>query len=177
VPEEAMNLYIRLLRLLLKILFIKKQNALEPSVLTFRAWPHDCDLYLHMTNSRYSALMDLGRTHLIAQAGLIRKLIKKKFLLVPVSSELSYIREIKPFQKFQIHSQIIAWDETYWFVEQRFVCGETIHALAMVRGLVLKGREKIPFQKVVDLLDFEVEKPPMPSRVLAWKALLEEKKK
>ena len=172
-----MNLYIRLIKLFFKILFLKKQNTLAASVLDFRAWPHDCDLYMHMTNSRYSALMDLGRTHLIAKAGLIRKLLKKKFLLVPVSSELSYIREIKPFQKFQIHSQLIAWDNNYWFVEQRFMRGETIHALAMVRGLTLKTGNKIPFQKVIDLLDFEVEKPVTPARVLAWKALLEEKKK
>ena len=172
-----MNLYFRLIKLLFKILFIKKQYALDPSVLTFRAWPFDCDFYMHMTNSRYNAMMDLGRTHLIAQAGLIGKLLKNKFILIPVSIELSYVREIKPFQKFQIRSQLIAWDETYWFVEQKFVVNGVIHTVAMVRGVTLKNRKKIPFQKVVDLLGYKIEKPLTPTRVMAWETLLEEKKK
>ena len=46
----------------------------------------------------------------------------------------------------------------------------------MVRGLTLKGNKKIPFEKVINLLDIPVKKPETPKHVLAWKTLLEEKK-
>ena len=172
-----MNLYIRFIKLIFKIIFAKKRSPLDKSVLIFRAWPLDCDIYFHLTNARYPAFMDLGRTLLLGQAGIIGKLLKNKYLLIPVSSEISFIREIKPFQKFELHSQLITWDDTYWFVDQKFVSGDILHAHATIRGLVLKNGKKAPFQEVLDLLDQHYDPPQTPERILAWQTLLEEKKK
>ncbi|MCB9057598.1 MAG: thioesterase family protein [Calditrichae bacterium] len=172
-----MNLYIRFIKLIFKIIFAKKRSPLEKSILTFRVWPLDCDIYLHLTNARYPAFMDLGRTLLLGQAGIIGKLLKNKYLLIPVSSEISFIREIKPFQKFELHSELITWDDTYWFVDQKFISGETLHAHATIRGLVMRKGKKVPFQEALDLLDVHYDPPAMPDRILAWQSLLEEKKK
>lgn len=172
-----MNLYLRFLRIVFKIFFAKKLSPLAESQLSFRAWPHDCDIYFHMTNSRYPAMMDLGRTYLLGQAKIIGKILKNKFLLVPVSSEISYIREIKPFQKFTLHSRLISWDKTYWFVEQKFQSANTLHAVATIRGLTMKNGKKVPFQDVLNLLDEEIKSPEMPQRIIAWQNLLDEKKK
>ncbi|KAA3614730.1 MAG: thioesterase [Calditrichaeota bacterium] len=171
-----MNLYFRFLKLVLSLFFIKKKHPLDESVMQFRAWPLDCDYNMHVTNARYLSFMDLGRSHLIGQAGLIKKIHQNKFLPIATSVEISYFKEIKPFQRFHLHSRMIFWDEKYWYIRQEFKSGEKLHAVAMVRGLFVKGREKIPFQKIVDLVDETISTPEEPKTVTAWKALLDAKK-
>ena len=56
-----MNLYFRLILVFIKSLFAGKRNPLEASVVHFRVWPLDCDVNLHLTNSRYFAFADLGK--------------------------------------------------------------------------------------------------------------------
>jgi len=172
-----MNLYFRLLKLAFQLIFGKKTDQLEPTVMTFRAWPHDCDLNLHMTNARYLAMMDLGRTQLLGRAGLLRKIFKRKWMPVANAIEITYIREIRPFQKFTLHSRLLGWDEKYWYIEQKFRRGETLLAVTMVRGLFLKGHVKVPFDAVAGLLENPPAMNGLPARVLSWKALLAEKRK
>ena len=62
-----MNLYFRFWLILWQSLRAKAQNLLAPSQLRFTVFPTDCDLNLHLTNSRYLSFMDLGRTHLLGQ--------------------------------------------------------------------------------------------------------------
>lgn len=172
-----MNLYLRLLKLALQLIFGQKSMSLDTTVMTFRAWPHDCDFNMHMTNARYLAMMDLGRTQLLGKAGVLGAIIKKKWMPVANAIEITYIREIKPFQRFTLHSRLLAWDEKYWYIEQKFMRGEKLLALTMVRGLFLKGRRKVAFDEVAALLDTPPMRPEMPGRVTAWKNLLQEKRK
>ena len=67
-----MNLYLRLLFLLLGIWRLPPRGLLEASRAVFRVLPNDCDMNLHMNNGRYLSFMDLGRVHLMAQSGLLK---------------------------------------------------------------------------------------------------------
>jgi len=171
-----MNLYFRLLKQLLFLFLIKHKPPLEESVMKFRALPFDCDYNMHMTNARYLSFMDLGRTHLTKQAGILTQVYKKKWLPIATSVEISYFREIKPFQRFYLHSRLISWDEKYWYIRQEFNSGDRLHAVAMVRGLFVKGKKKIPFQEIVNLIDDSISAPLEPHTVTTWKALLDAKK-
>ncbi len=171
-----MNLYFRFIKLLISLLGIKHKPPLEESVMTLRAWPMDCDYNMHVTNARYLSFMDLGRTHLIGQAGIFKQVFKKKWLPIATSVEISFFKEIKPFQKFYLHSRLIAWDEKYWYIEQQFKSDGKLHAVAMVRGLFVNGRKKIPFQDIIYLLDDSITAPDEPQTVIAWKTLLAAKK-
>lgn len=172
-----MNLYFRLLKMLVRFLFFSKyKHPLDTSIMPFRALPLDCDYNLHVTNARYLSFMDLGRSHLTKQAGILSAVYKRKWLPIATSVEISFFREIKPFQKFFLHSQLITWDEKYWYIRQDFKSADTLHATAMVRGVFINNRKKVPFQKVVDLLDSSIQAPEEPATVTAWKRLLEAKK-
>ena len=65
-----MNLFLRLIRVLLTIRSRGQLAPFEDSVLTFRVWPGDLDLNVHMNNGRYLTVMDLGRLDLMARTGL-----------------------------------------------------------------------------------------------------------
>ena len=173
---KTMNLYFRFIKLLISLFFIERKPPMDESVKSFRAWPFDCDYNLHMTNARYLSLMDLGRIHLTAQAGILKTVYGKKWLPVVTSAELSFFKEIKPFHKFSLHSRVIAWDEKYWYIAQQFKSGDKLHATAMVRGVFVKNRKIIPFQDIVNLIDEKILAPIEPKTVTAWKALLEAKK-
>ena len=64
-----MNLYLRLLFLLFRLIGLPRKGPLEESRVAFRVLPTDCDINLHMNNGRYLSFMNLGRLHLVAHLG------------------------------------------------------------------------------------------------------------
>jgi len=46
------NLYLRLLKVLLLFVFVRRKGLFEAGCVTFRVWPNDCDLNLHPDPAR-----------------------------------------------------------------------------------------------------------------------------
>ena len=101
-----MNLYFRLMLVLLKSLFASRAEVLDASRTSFRVWPFDCDINLHLTNARYFALCDLSRIYYMGQVGVLIKAIKRKWLPVVQAQEISYFKPINPFQRFDVLSRL-----------------------------------------------------------------------
>ena len=172
-----MNLWLRFLRVFIQSLFSKKMALLDESKLAFRVWPWDCDFNFHMTNSRYSSLMDLGRIYYMSQIGIFRRLIKLRWFPVINACECAFIRPIAPFRKVNMISRIIYWDEKYFYMEQRFESGGHLCALCLVRGLFIHQGEKIHSQKVMELTGNVPPKPDQLKMVQHWQQLIAEKRK
>lgn len=171
-----MNLYFRALIVLIKVLFGGKRSWQEPSVLSFRVYPFDCDVNFHLTSARYVGLADLGRIHLLGQMGIFNKLLRNRYLPLANGIEITYIRPIKPFEKFQVRSKIATWDEKYWYAEHNFEAGGQLRAIAIVRGVFVQNRTIVPLHEIVSLAGADPAAPP-PSRLMEqWKMLLEVKK-
>ena len=66
-----MNLYFRLLMLLIKLIRKPRLGLLDTSVLILRVLPNDLDMNMHMNNGRYLSIMDLGRPKRVQLAVLI----------------------------------------------------------------------------------------------------------
>ena len=64
-----MNLILRMVRVLLMARRRARVGALDETSLTFRVWPNDVDVLMHMNNGRYLTLMDLGRADGIIRSG------------------------------------------------------------------------------------------------------------
>lgn len=173
-----MNLYFRFLFLLLWQIPRNKVrlSLLDTSKYSFRVLPLDCDINLHLTNSRYLALMDLARTLMMSDCGLFGKLAKRKWLPIVSSTEITFIKDIKPWQQCEIHSKMVGWDHKYFYIEQRFVCGSTVHAIANLRGLFVHKRKVIDIDELIALTGEDISSPPLPETIIHWKALLEAKK-
>jgi acyl-CoA thioesterase FadM len=172
-----MNLYFRVLWLLLRLPFVRRRAVLAPSRLALRVWPTDCDINFHMNNGRYLTLMDLGRTHLVAQTGLLGILFKRRWAPVLAAAEINFIRALPPLARFHLVSRVVTWDEKYFYMEQRFERGGTLHAVAYVKGVFLKGRARIPTAQVVAALDPSLSAPPMPAVLRHWGEMTELKKR
>ena len=121
-----MNLYFRLLLVLVKSMFARQTGVLDESRSWYRAWPFDCDINLHLTNARYFALCDLSRIYYMGQVGVLFKMIKRKWLPIAQAQEISYFKPIKPFQRFEVLTRFYYWDDKYWYTEHKFFAADKL---------------------------------------------------
>lgn len=169
--EGTVNLYLRLLKLLFLLPFVRRQALLDSGCTTFRVWPNDCDINLHLNNGRYLTFMDLGRTHLLAQIGLLGKLLQHRWAPVLTAAEINYLRPIQPFQKFDLSTRLLTWDDKYFYMEQRFVAGGQLCAVALVKGLFLHRGRPVQNRAILAALDLDSAAPDMPEVIRHWNGL------
>ncbi|MCG9698105.1 thioesterase family protein [Shewanella sp. Isolate11] len=172
-----MNLYFRLFWLMMwRIRRCQEIDFLGTSKIDYRALPSDCDINFHLTNSRYPAFMDLARTYMLAEMGLLSRFIKLKWMPIVNAVEFTYIRDIKPLRKFEIESKVVGWDEKYFYIEQRFVSENTLHCIVHVRGVFICRRKQVPITTMLAEVGYHQNPPPLPPEVEQWKAFLQLKK-
>ena len=173
-----MNLYFRLFFLLLWQIPRNKTKQLltDPSHYSFRVLPLDCDINFHLTNSRYLALMDLARTKMMSDCGMFKVFLKKKWLPIVSSTEITFIKDIRPWQKCDIITKMVGWDHKYFYIEQRFVGDDKVYAIAHLRGLFVHKRKVIDIDNIIALSEEPLVQPELPAEIIHWQALLEAKK-
>jgi len=165
------NLYLRLFFLLFKLIGLPRKGLLEESRVTFRVLPSDCDINFHMNNGRYLTFMDLGRVHLMAQLRLLGVIFRNKWKPVLAAAEINFIRQLAPFQKFDLVTRLVTWDDKYAYMEQRFESGGVLCAHAYVKGLFLNARGRVASSTVVAAVGFVGAPPPMPEELRIWAEL------
>jgi acyl-CoA thioesterase FadM len=170
------NLYLRLLILLFRLIGLPRKGPLEESRVAFRVLPTDCDVNLHMNNGRYLSFMDLGRLHFVAQIGLLRVILRKRWGAALGAAEINFIRPLAPFQKFELVTRLVTWDEKYGYMEQRFESGGVLCAHALVKGLFLDGSGRVASAAVAEELGNTGAPPPMPEELRVWAELGSAKK-
>jgi acyl-CoA thioesterase FadM len=163
-----MNLVVRLLLVLVGAFRGPRLGPLDESVVRFRVLPNDLDNNLHMNNGRYLTLMDLGRTDLVVRMGVVRRLLQRKWRPVVGSLTIRYRRSLEPFQRYELRTRLVAWDDDWFFVEQRFVRGGELVARAFVKGIFLGPEGRVPTQAVVDASGHGIASPPIPEGLRRW---------
>ena len=171
-----MNLYLRLLALIVRMLRLPRRGVLDDSRVRFRVLPNDCDFNLHMNNGRYLAFMDLGRIHLMTQIGLMRLIFRNRWKPVLAAAEINFIRALRPLQTFELVTRVVTWDEKYVYMEHLFEAGGEICAHAFVKGLFLGPNGRIGNAEVLERLGYSGAAPQMPDELQMWTALGSAKK-
>lgn len=135
-----MNLLVRMLWMLLTVPFRSRLAPLDTSVRKFIVWPNDLDLNLHMNNGRFLTVMDLGRFDLSFRTGLGGLFLKGHWRPVLGAAKIRYRRSLAPFQRYELHTRMLAWDDKWLYLEQRFMVRGELYAEALVKT-VIKGPE------------------------------------
>ena len=133
-----MNLYLRLLQLMLRNRTKDRITLWDSAVTDFRVLPSDCDIFRHMTNSRYLAVMDLGRMDLLERSGFWDQLQAKGWYPVVAGQTINYRRSLKPLQKYQVKSRVVGVDDRWVYAEQTFTAKDEVYARAFIRIRFLK---------------------------------------
>lgn len=83
-----------------------------------RCWPWDLDMMLELNNGRTLTLYDLGRFMAAQRVGLFKALYRKKWSMTMAGSIVRYRRRIRGFEKFEMRSRILCWDDKFLYLEQ-----------------------------------------------------------
>lgn len=167
-----MNLLFRLLWVLLRGRRRARIDLFEEARLELRVWPTDLDLNLHLTNSRYLSMMDLGRTDLLVRAGALGLLLRRRWQPLVGSAVLRFRRPLSPFRRFSLVTRLLCWDEKWFYLEQRFESDQGVMAVGLVKGLFRGPRGNVAPAELLAALGYGGRSSPEPDAVLArWQAM------
>lgn len=166
-----MNLLLRLLWLFIASRSRSAVPPLGPCRTPFRVWPTDLDVLRHVNNGIYLSIMDLARVDLMMRSGFAAKVKQQGWFPVVVAETIQFRRSLKLFQRFEIETRVIGWDDKAVIVEQQFLSGgeAVAHALVRARFLSKRGGPVTPRELVV-LLGLPPESPAMSIYATRWNA-------
>lgn len=131
-------------------------------------WPWDLDLWLELNNGRTLTLMDLGRIPLAQRVGLIGALKRMRWGLTMAGVSVRYRRRIRVFDRIEIHSCAVGWDDRFIYIVQSIWKGDTCTTQALYRSAVTNKSGLVPTSVVMKALGVEAESPPLPDWVTTW---------
>lgn len=166
-----MNLYFRLLRLLLTSSRRAYRDMWETGVTRYRVQPSDLDTVGHMNNAKYLALMDLGRVDLMLRSGSWKRTREQGWYPVVAAQTIRYRRSLQPWQRFELHTRVLGVDERAIYMEQEFRVGSELYARAVVECRFLRKRGgSVPTSEIVGLFGGLPEDRVLPDWVRDWAA-------
>lgn len=167
-----MNLYVRLIWVIICGLFNrKKYGLLDETTLTFRVWPNDLDPFWHMNNGRYLTIMDLGRLDYLIKTGLVFKMRNLGWGYALGSSEVQYIKSLLPFQKYELKTKVVCWDDKWFYKEQRFVTNRKTMAIGLLKVLLHSKKGNVPTKEVLEAIGAKLESPELPGQAKLWQEM------
>lgn len=163
-----MNLWFRLILMLLRRPWRKPAQALDTTIVRLRVWPLDLDFNRHVTNGRYFTLADVGRMDFVLRSGAYRVALRQKALPVVGDAWGKFRRELKLFESFEIHTRMLGWDDKWSFMEHRFVSGGRVIGVVVMRGLFRSARGTVAPSAFVQELGLAEQSPELPDWLTTW---------
>ncbi|AQZ10475.1 YBR096W [Zygosaccharomyces parabailii] len=108
--------------------------------------PFECDFYLHKSNSTYFEELDFSRSSLMTK--ILQKLaLEKGIPYIPVANVFTnFLKELKPFERYQLTSSILCWDEKWIYVISKFTKkqGTVFCSISLTKYVLKEGRKTVP---------------------------------
>jgi len=130
----------------------------------------DCDIFGELNNGRILTLYEFGRFQAGERMGLPKILSKNKWGLAVAGSSIRYRKRLLPFEKFEMRSRILHWDERFIHFEQGMfkTDGTCANHLLIRTAVVAKGRA-VPTRDVLrEFEQGEISSPEAPAWAKAW---------
>jgi hypothetical protein len=87
-------------------------------------WPWDLDIWLEFNNGRSLTLYDLGRIPLARRTGLMAALRRNGWGLTMAGASVRWRRRTRVFERLEMHSRCVGWDDRFLYIEQTMWKGE-----------------------------------------------------
>jgi acyl-CoA thioesterase FadM len=131
-------------------------------------WPWDIDHFLELNNGRTLTLYDLGRYPLAKGAGLLRVLRKNRWGLTMAGASVRYRKRIALFDRFEMRSRALGYDDKFVYLEQSMWRGKTCCNQIVYRSAVTNSGKIVPPHKIWEELGADAKMPDLPDWVKAW---------
>jgi acyl-CoA thioesterase FadM len=139
--------------------------------LTMRVLPNDLDVLRHVNNGVYFSLMDLGRLDLLVRSGVWATFQRLGYYPVVASETVTFRRSLQPWQRYELQTRIVGYDERAVFIEHRFVAAGEIYATAHIRGRFLKRTGgTVSMAELASAVGVDTSALPVPPWLAEWAA-------
>lgn len=162
-----MYIYFRTLKLFLTARYDAQLGFWDELERPMIVLPTDIDVFLEVNNGRYLSLMDIGRFEFGYKIGLIDALKRRKWGLAVAGSSIRYRKRMHMFQRFTMHTRVVAVDEKWTFFQQVIKRNGQWCVAALVRTAVTGPNGVVPSAEVAEEMGLEWE-PRMPDWVAKW---------
>ena len=132
-------------------------------------WPQDLDIFLELNNGRALTLYDLGRIAMAQRAGLVAVLKRKRWGLTMAGSHVRFRRRIRGFERFEVRSRAVCWDDKFIYIEQSMWKrnGECTSHVLYRSAVTDKNGIVIP-ARVLSAMGQDSPSPVMPKWIAHW---------
>ena len=159
-----MSRWLRILVTLIRARFRGTVHPQQETSLGFRVWPTDVDLTV-MNHAAMLAIMEMGRLDLMCRTGFLRHARKNRWHVPMASISVRFVKSLKRFQKFEVKTKILYWDEKWVYIRHGIVREDKIVAIALAKATVKKGREPVAFDRIIREFGWEVKPSPRPEMI------------
>ncbi|UWQ91767.1 acyl-CoA thioesterase [Aliisedimentitalea scapharcae] len=162
-----------IVRLIKDLLVARRMPPLELTdthVSRHICWPWDLDIWLELNNGRAMTLYDLGRSMNAQRVGLIGAISRRRWGMTMAGSTVRFRRRIRGFERFEMRSRAVCWDDKFIYLEQSMwkKNGECASHV-MFRSAVTNSKGIVPPVKVLAEMGHpDAISPPMPGWIAAW---------
>ncbi|PYC47399.1 thioeseterase [Litorivita pollutaquae] len=134
-----------------------------------RCMPWDIDMFLELNNGRTLTLYDLGRLPFAQRAGLFAALKSEKWGMTMAGATVRYRRRIRTFERFEMRSHMVCWDDRFIYIEQSMWLENGECANHIVYRAALTDRNGIVSpSRVAKVLGVDDTSPPIPAYIAKW---------
>nr|WP_155047381.1 thioesterase family protein [Microbacterium sp. ZXX196] len=133
--------------------------------------PTDIDLLRHMNNGRYLSLFDLGRWDFTTRTGLSDVFRDNGWYAVVANETISFRRSLQLWQRFELETRWLGYDDRALFLEHRAIVGSEIAARAVIRARILRrGGGSVTHDELFSAMGISGGFPEVPAWVHDWAA-------
>jgi acyl-CoA thioesterase FadM len=164
-----MNLFLRLLLLLLTAPFRPRCDILGPTRKRFLVWPPDLDVLMHVNNGVYLSMLDVARVDLMLRSGMAKRLQRAGIYPVVAAETIRFRRSLELFQSFEVETTVLGWDEKAFIIQHHFLRKGQLMADAVVRARFLRRKGgTVSAQELLELVGKAGPSPALPAWIEAW---------
>ena len=145
------------------------ESLFETHVSHHICWPHDLDFWLELNNGRAMSIYDIGRTALALRSGLIAAIRANGWGLTMAGSTTRFRQRIRGFERFEMRSRALCWDDKFTYIEQSMWKRDGECASHVLYRAAVTGADGIvPPQTVLRAMGRDPVSPDMPDWIANW---------
>ena len=164
-----MKMFLRLFWIIFTQSWRSRVDLFDTVETSLRVYPSDLDLFMHVNNGVYLTYADIGRTDLMLRADVFHPVRKQGWYPVVAAETIQFKRSLTLWQRFEINSRIIGWDDRSIYMEQKFTQKEHWVATAIIHAQFLsKTGGKVTVPELFELLGMNQPSPEIPEHVQLW---------
>lgn len=131
-------------------------------------WPWDIDIFMELNNGRTLTLYDLGRFLLSGRVGMNKVLREQRWGLAVAGGSVRYRRRIRPFQRIEMLTRALGWDDKFVYIEQSMWVGETCCNHILLRTAVTDRSGIVAPVRLAEALGADPTSPELPEWARGW---------